>query len=62
MIYRFIIIIPFLFSLYGCAYNDTYSDSCRMRAGSAMMGAENLSKGMAASGNVLADCLEKEGK
>ena len=55
--YRFLIIIPFLFSLYGCAYTDNYSASCNMRAGSAMLGASNLIAGMATSGNIYADCI-----
>ncbi len=59
---RLLLIIPFLFSLYGCAYTDNYSASCRMKAGSAMLGASDLTAGMSASGNVLADCMEKEGK
>ena len=56
-IYRLLIIIPFL---YGCATD--IPPSCMMRAGSAMMGASDLNAGMAASGNVYADCFEKQGK
>ena len=56
-IYRLVIIIPFL---YGCATD--LPPSCSMRAGSAMMGADSLTMGMAMSGNVYADCMEKEGK
>ena len=55
--YRFLIIIPFLFSLYGCAYTDNYSASCNMRADSAMLEASNLTAGMATSGNIYADCI-----
>ena len=57
MMYRLLIIIPFL---YGCATD--LPPSCMMRAGSAMMGASDLNAGMAASGNVYADCFEKQGK
>jgi len=63
MNYRLLLIIPILFLFHGCAtyeaWQSQYPPHCHMRAGSAGLAAESLHEGMAASGNVYADCQEE---